>query len=245
MTLDFEELKNSVKEDEQQFIKDNEDTYCVTVVDETNDTITVWDNTGFIDRTYTITNPNVISKDWLQKRIIKTKSLEKLPYRVNFEKLVEWLLSSMDKFIYMNLSKMIFVNDTEEDWDELCEVDDDFQYILEVNELPDDKCLGIMWFEQSMVVVNVGSIIRCVQNAVIQDGQEGDDEHWIYPWEAQKDINEQIIVTLTHELRHLAQANPYLTEELLCQESDDEEDAEDFARFTYENNPVFLIEKTK
>ena len=47
--------------------------------------------------------------------------------------------------------------------------------------------------------------------------------------------------TLVHEIRHLAQANPYLSEELLNQNSNDEQDAEEYARRVVEEHPEYLI----
>ena len=92
-----------------------------------------------------------------------------------------------------------------------------------------------MWYDACKVFVNIEEIIK-VTKSMLEEGI-------LYDYEVTDCINQGIIETLIHELRHLAQANPYLPEELLKQKGDDEEDAEQYARTFYAENLMNIVIK--
>ena len=60
--------------------------------------------------------------------------------------------------------------------------------------------------------------------------------------EARDCYNYGFVTTIIHELRHLAQQNPYLPEDVLQQEDEDEEeDAEMFARNFCDDHPLIAL----
>ena len=212
----FERIKSSIKED----VSLDED--LIQILEETDSKICVYDDFDGYGREYTITNPLTINENWIKEKIIITKSVSKTGYIINTDLITKWLLENLDKNMYLTLENIVIMNDSEEDFDELPLIDEKFSELLEVNNLPDENLVGLMWYYYQIVFVNIGTIVNTTKEML----EVGD----LYEWEEKDTINSGIISTLVHEIRHLAQANPYLPEDVLNQKSDDETDAEDYAR---------------
>lgn len=228
----FERIRNDILEDIQQFsLEDNGD--VVEIIEENDISISIHENIDGHDRDYVITNPAVINKQWIMDRIIVTKSATTLEYQIDIERLSEWIANSIDRNMLMTLDRIIITNNSEDDYDYLVKTDSRFKYMLEVSDLPYENIVGYMWYDYQMVFVNMSAIENTV-NEMIEDG-------YIYAQEKDDEINLGIIMTVAHEIRHLAQANPYLPDALLQQTSDDETDAEEFAKKCVTKESLYVI----
>lgn len=179
----------------------------------------------------TLHNPKYMKKDFLTKRIFFTEEAKKLEYSVNVSKLVDWLYANLPKEMYMTLEKLVFCTGSEEELDNLYE-DNYFRELLEEHDLPIDG-LGITWHSAHIVCVNLSEHIN-----TSKDMAENDE---IFDHEIGEVINYGILTTVIHEIRHLAQGNLYLPEEILQQTSDDETDAEEYARKFYAKHPAWIL----
>ena len=172
-------------------------------------------------REYTETDPAVINKDWIRDRIIITDSAIELDLHVDPEIMAEWISDSVDATILMTLDHIIITNNSEEDYDFLSMMDDRYAYMLECSDLPGEETAGLMWYNYQMVFVNMGTLVSSADE-MVADGL-------LYEWERNSEINEWVATTVAHEIRHLAQANPFMREDILQQVGDDEADAEEYA----------------
>jgi hypothetical protein len=225
MTLEM--IKKSIEDDIKNGLE-------VEILAESNDSIVVYDNADIMDRDYEIKNPNILTKDWLKEHTIITPSVNELPQKINVDKMIDWVYENIDKDMYLTLERIIICNDEEKDFDYLRDYNDELYSQLECNDLPSENQLGIMWYDASIVVVNFGTIIKTT-NEMIEDG-------YLYEYEKNDNINYGLISTLAHEIRHLAQANPYLPEDVLQQCGDDEEDAEQYAINICDEHNVYILE---
>ena len=203
---------------------------CIEVMD--------WYNHD-LDRNYTITNPDYINLDWLKERLVVTKSVSELNYQIDTDALMGYINQFFPKELLTTLNRIVICNDGEKDFDELYN-NPDFGDMVEICDLPDadgDRYLGIYWFEFNVVVVNLGGIINCAKASLAEDIADG----FAFESDVVDDVNRNVIVTLVHELRHLAQGNPYLPKEFLQQESDKEEDAEEFARNLVDEHNRYVL----
>lgn len=216
MTL-FEQMKKDIKEDVEEYKSEGED--ILWIDNETESSISVYDDVDGCSREYTITDPLRINSEWITDKIIVTDSVQEIG-KINSNEIALWLDKYIDKNMYCTLKNIIFVNDTEKDYDFLANYNEDFHDMLETNDLPIDS-IGLMWFSHQIVLINVGAIEQCTQE-MVDDGE-------LYENEKECTVNSGIITTLVHEIRHLAQSNPYLPEEILQQRDDDEIDAENYA----------------
>lgn len=230
MNTVFEDIKKNIKDDVTKYAANEEGVLEIT--DENDNHITVYEDIDGFSREYTITNPDAITKEWINERIIVTDSVKELDISINIEKLAEFA-TSLDKNMLLTLENIIIVNDAEKDYDYLSALDDEFAQMLEVSDLPDENLVGLMWFSYQKVFLNLGSIIKATDE-LIEDGIG-------YDYEREQDINRGIATTLVHEIRHLAQANPYLEANKLNQKGNDEEDAENYADMVCSNNIPWLI----
>lgn len=225
----FNEMKKYIKEDMELATEDE-----ISIISEDNTHITLWDYyNDDLDRTYTLTDPDIIDSDFVKDRIIITETAKDL-VDIDIDDLSDYLCRYAKNSL-INLEQIIFINDTEKDFDELYERRDgyDWRECLEVNDLPIDE-LGIMWFERSMVLVNIGEILKTTEE-MAKNGE-------IYPEDIPKELNIGIVTTLLHELRHLEQANPYIPAEEFNQISIDKEaDAEEYAREIYDFHPIDIL----
>lgn len=223
----FEKIKLNIKEDASN------DDDLLEIIDESDEEISVYDNFDSYGREYTITNPIKVNEEWLHEKIIVTNSTSQTGYAINTNLIVKWLLKNVDKNMYLTLENIVFMNDSEKDFDELPLINKKFYELLEINDLPNENLIGLMWYHYQIVFVNVGAIINTTKEMI----EEGD----LYEWEEKDTINSGILSTLVHEIRHLAQANPYLPEDILNQNTDDETDAENYARNICEGTLPYIL----
>ena len=211
-----------------------EDEY-VAIEEENGDGITVYDITDYpFDRTYTIASPKVMTKKWLRDRIVVTPSAKNMGIDVNT--VADWLHKNLEKRFYSTLQYIVFCGDDEEgDFDYLRDLNDFFYSALEEHDLPSDSQIGINWFSASCVIIHVGNIFIGTRK-MIESGE-------IYDWEENLCNNQGVAETLVHEIRHLAQSNPYIPDEFFGSlDPNPEEDAEIFARRFYDRHPVQLVD---
>ncbi len=190
------------------------------------------------EREYIIRRPDKMTKKWLSSLIVATPSA--LSLGINIMSAIDWIYKKLPKYLYCTLERIIFVgglNDDEDeaDFDFLCGYGDGgIGCNLEEHNLPSDRQLGISWVSANTVVVHIGHIVNYTKN-MVDDGE-------LYEWEKSDCVNNGVAVTLIHELRHLAQNNPYIPEEVFCFRGRDlEADAEEYAREFVDENPVFLL----
>ena len=188
----------------------------------------------------TIHNPKYMDKEFLRKRIQFTKSASNYSgeFKINQEKLLDWLYRNIPKHIYMSLERIVITNDSEKDFDELYEDDFMRDVFLAGHDLPDEDghCFGINFTEFSILAISIKAIEKSVYKEAEIDklyGMHHDEKY---------DFNRQLLLTIIHELRHLAQHNIFLPENILNQiDDDDEYDAEQFAEDIYNKNPDYVL----
>lgn len=226
----FQNMKSDIKDSEKTH---NDD--CFYILSETADTITVYDNFfSKISKEYTITDTDSINKQWIRDKIIVTKSANALDIKIDTDKIAEFL-NSVDKYLLMTLNDIVFCADTDKDYDELADINDEWNDRLQVSNLPDENLIGIMWYEFNTVCINMAAVIETI-NDMLKDGQ-------IYDWERHDAINRGIGETLIHELRHLAQVNPFIPEKILrTLDNNDEIDAERYCIIVCEEKLPYLLQ---
>lgn len=219
----YQEMVASIHEDEEEG--------KFEITEQTDGSISVWDNLDIMDREYTITNPNLIDRDFLNDRLILTPSISELPFVIKKEDVLS-LLEMVDKRLLMTLEGIVLCNDSEADFDYLRALNDDYYQALEVSDIPDDGMLGMNWYCYNKVFINVGEVFR----QTLKMHENGD----LYDYEVEDCLEWGILTTLIHELRHLEQSNPYLPEELFP-EKDEEKDAEQYALQFSENCSFSIV----
>lgn len=194
----------------------------IYIMDESENELTVVDNTEDTDRAIRYVSHDKITPTWLEERIVTTYSAGWYDQAVDPCALAEYLSRTVDKHILQTLEYIVIVSaDTERDWDELFPIlkDRHGNPILEVCDLP-DECVGIQWAEYQTVVVNLGNIIE-LSKELCSDGFS----------DVATETNIGVITTVLHELFHMAQNDPYAPEELFQGLPVDPEDqAEAWAR---------------
>ena len=210
---------------------------CV-LVDKVDDGLSVIDATEApFEHCYTLRKPSAMSLDWLKSRMVATPSAVALG--VDTDAVAKWLHKNLEKFFYCTLERIIFVGGgddatDDQDFDYLYFLDNDIASNLEEHSLPSSNMLGISWITANTAVVHVGNVIRTTKEMV----DDGD----LYDWEEHDVVNEGVAVSVVHELRHLAQNNPYIPEESFRQISaDPETDAEQFARNFFDKHPAQIM----
>lgn len=212
----------------RSIINDVREEYDIEIEEVSHKAISVYDDIDGYSHRYTIHNVKYMDRKFIEDRLLITKSAENL---VNREAIISYV-EKLPKYIYCNLDKIIIINDGE---------DDDFEEVesvigrdvLEMHDFPYEGQLGIMWSLANMVVISMDSIKEETEKMV----EDGD----LYDYEATDCINWGLCTTLVHELRHLAQNNPYLPAEILKQEGDEEEDAENFANDFCNSHIEYLL----
>ena len=133
----------------------------IYIMDESENELTVVDNTEDTDRAIRYVSHDKITPTWLEGKIVITYSAGWYDQAVDPHSLAEYLFKTVDKHVLQTLEHIVIVSaDTERDWDELFSILEDRHGnpILEVCDLP-DECVGIQWTEYQTVVVNLGNII--------------------------------------------------------------------------------------
>lgn len=231
MTVDYEALKG-IREAVHTDIDAGESIY---IMDESDDEFTVVDNAEDTDRTIRYISHDKITPAWLEDRIVITYSAGWYDQAVDPRALAEYLSRTVDKHILQTLEYIVIVSaDTERDWDELYPILEDRHGnpILEVCDLPDEG-VGIQWAEYQTVVINLGNIIELSKELCADGFSDVDTE-----------TNIGVITTVLHELFHMAQNDPYAPKELFQGLPVDPEDqAETWARQTFEENGGYVLAK--
>ena len=227
----YKKILSNIIEDVKEERKKGKGNELLDIIHVSRKSVEVMDDIDY-SRTYEIHNPDYMNLDFVKDRVIITKTVQESNYPINKEVLCDWIYKKIPKYIYMNLQKIIFVYDNDEDYEELSNlIDED---ILETNSLPDEETLGVEWHSDDIVIVSVKNI-ETETNQMLKRGE-------LYKEEVDTCINNGIMTTLVHEMRHLAQNNLYLPEEVLNQtEEDDEEDAESFAQDLCDRNYVWVL----
>lgn len=197
------------------FLAEDKDSEELFYPNQPENTRTIFDYGDIIAKEISFVPEESMSEKWLlSKTHIQNKPHDSL-YNIDFESIVKFVFGHADKELFTTLNAIFFVYD-EDGLDELYEYTGD-EYALECIDL--DENIGLMWYEKNIVIVNVGLIIRTSEEI----------EDYVIP--ASEHIEEGIITTLVHELRHLmADTNHLLTEEE-CSSSECQEDAvEEYSR---------------
>ena len=207
----------------------------VYILDESEDEFTVIDDTEGTDRIIRYISHDKITPAWLDNRIVITYSASWYDQAVDSRALAEYLFRTVDKHILQTLEHIVIVSaDTERDWDELFPILEDRHGnpILEVCDLPDEG-VGIHWAEYQTVVINLGNIIE-LSKELCADGFS----------DVATETNIGVIITVLHELFHMAQNDPYAPEELFQGLPVDPEDqAETWARKIFEEYGGYVLAK--
>lgn len=207
----------------------------IYIMDESENELTVVDNTEDTDRAIRYVSHDKITPTWLEGKIVITYSAGWYDQAVDPHSLAEYLFKTVDKHVLQTLEHIVIVSaDTERDWDELFLILEDRHgnSILEVCDLPDDG-VGIHWAEYQTVVINLGNIIE-LSKELCADGFS----------DVATETNIGVITTVLHELFHMAQNDPYAPEELFQGLPVDPEDqAEAWARKTFEEKGGYVLAK--
>lgn len=176
---------------------------------------TIFDYGDIIAKEISFVPEEAMSEKWLLDKTHIQKSPKNTSYDIDFESIVRFVFAHADKELFTTLDSIFFVYD-ENGLNDLYKHTGD-EYALECIDL--DECVGLLWYEKNIVIVNVGLIIRTSEE--IED----------YDIPAAEHIEEGIITTLVHELRHLMADTNYLLTEEECPSSECQEDAvEEYAR---------------
>ena len=228
-------ILTDIIQDVRQERKLNPEEPMLEIQEVSHEAITVfdmlWSENDPDGRFYTIANPDSLSEKVLMNKLIVPHSASNSAYKVDSEALIHWLYESLPKEMWMTLNKIILVYDDEADFEELYNRND-IGELLGLHDLTKDGCCGLTWATEDIVVVDVQHIVRFSLDDADKDG---------LPWYVDEDINRGIKTTLIHEIRHVAQNNPYLPETILQQESSDEDDAEEYARNFVDKHPCYVL----
>lgn len=178
-------------------------------------TRTIFDYGDIMAKEISFVPEESMSEKWLLNKTHIQKKPKSSLYNIDFESVVKFVFDHADKELFTTLDAIFFVYD-EGGLDELYEYTGD-EYALECIDL--DECIGLLWYEKNIVIVNIGLIIRASEEI----------EDCVIP--AAEHIEEGIITTIVHELRHLMVDTNYLLTEEECPSSECQEDAvEEYSR---------------
>ncbi len=156
---------------------------------------------------YRIANPALIDLEWIEERMVVLSEAE--PFRINENLFAEWLTECVSKWMVMSLRAIVFCGSNDAPPSEI-DGFDEFFGLPSCADMPEEGELGIALSDYGLVLVNV--------------------EAHFSVCDVRESVMDDIAVTLVHEIRHLAQANPYLPDYLMRQWGTEENDAESFAR---------------
>ena len=202
----FEVIKTDIKD----LAKENPDT--VFIYDE-GDNFIEYEEDGRVARYEDMEN---ITADWIKEHIVVASSVKDL----DIDDIAGFIYEYIPKEMCQSLNHLVFIQDEEEDFDEMMDkLESVTGYpLLECHDFPSEDQLGILWSNDCTIIVHIGNIIKGVKDMI----DNGD----IYEWEEKSETDIGIKSTIAHEIRHLAQDDPFCKE---CY-TDPEEDAEQFAR---------------
>lgn len=205
----YQQIREEVLDDAARYPNE------LILIEDSDRKLTVCDNFDFWSTIFDICSPDQITEEWLTDRTFVTSSVQSLPVRINIRKITEWIAETIDPNLLLTLQKIVYVNDTEADAEELPQLHPDFATLLDEHDLPVDL-LGTFWYRHQTLVIHLGNIVNECMAC-----------HTGLPV-----INREILKTVAHEIRHLAQANAYLPASVIPRDRDDfqmEADAEDYA----------------
>ena len=238
----YEEACQWIKSDVENTI--GKDCY-ITIDSESKKSITVFDAMeGEEDsRFYTIHNPEYMTKDYFKSIIRVSDDAKHLPLKINIDALTDYFANKIEKPVFSTVQRIVFCTGDEEDTDALFKDNLIADSIFEgAHDLPYDK-LGLRWWENDVVLVNVQEIINTTKE--IEEEYKNDGMVYMEN-DFNFDVNRGIVTTILHEARHCAQDNPYLSEERFNSISHNSEiDAEEYARDWYDNHPVYILQEAK
>lgn len=140
--------------------------------------------------------------------------------------LAQNLFENMDRNAFCCITKIAFVDSTE-DLDNL-RVGDEFPEQL-YNENDNLSCdiVGLFWYSQKIVVVNLHAIENCVRELLVEIHS---------PESFAEEMSLGIWTTLIHEIRHCMLDNPWLPEADYPRHLEAEEEVEEYAREVFESH---------
>ena len=164
---------------------------------------------------YRIADPALVDEKWIGERMTFLSGAE--PFRINADLFAEWLSGCVPKWMSLTLRSIVFCGSNDAPPSEI-DGFDEFFGLPSWEDMPDGGDLGIALSDYGLVLVNVAEHFAvCAERSTVMD---------------------DIAVTLVHEIRHLAQANPYLPDYLMRQWGTEENDAESFARDFCARHPL-------
>ncbi len=239
----FTEACEMIQEDVER-TKDIVDSY-VSIVEQDAKSVTVYDcidcNEGVPDRSYVIHNPAFMDASYFRSLMRVSDDVKELPYRVDLDVLADYMANHTDTVMSSTVQRIVFCTGDEEDEDSLFKDSLLSDSIFEAgHDLPSDGLVGLRWWENDVVLVNLKKIIETSQDVLKADGNRFTED------DLMEELDRGVVVTLLHEVRHCAQENPYLSEERFSRLSFDFEiDAEEYARDCYDRSPVSVISKNR
>ena len=226
----FKQICNSI-EKEAQSTADKED--YITIEDKNDVSITVFD---FMDveetnRFFTIRNPKHINREYLDSILRISDCVKDSSVDLDREKMLDYLDKEVDKDMLMTVQRIVFVTGDEEDEDSLYKDKLISEAQFEAgHDLPFDNLYGVRWWDYDVVVTNIKALKEELDSVGIPDNS------------MEEKLNEGVMVTMLHEIRHCAQANRFLPASVLKPVSyDSEVDAEEYAQGFYERHPADII----
>lgn len=224
----FEMIQTAVQKD----IDAGEPIY---VLEKSDSDFVIVDDTMNRGRAIRYCHHDKITANWLEERILISSTAKQHTHSIDPCALAEYLSHAVDRNILQTLEYIVIVADAEQDWDEFFPVLEDRHGnpILEVCALPDEGQLGISWVEYQIVVVNLEEIVATAK--VLCADMFSDFE---------TEVNIGVLTTVLHELFHLAQNDPYVSEEVFDGlPKDVEEQAETWAINTFEEYGGYILKE--
>lgn len=214
---------------------DIEDGLTIKILETNHDQLVVCDNTDsrYSDHIYRITNPSLISENWIKEKILVTPSTNDLEYKVDEDSIASYLYLYVKRNYMLTMENIVFCNDIATDWDYLHKISDKFAKETETNLLPAHEN-SVFWHDSGKIIINFGNIIRETERE-IEAGQ-------IAEWEKEDVVNEKLMVSLLYEIRNLAFSNPYIPDDIMEQRyANKNVDAKEYAADVYSNCKAYVI----
>lgn len=194
------------------------------ILEESDSEFIVVDDRELMSRAIRYTSYERITLAWLRERILVTGSARR--HGIDTGVLADYLCCVVPKGALQSLEHIVFISDTDADWDELFPLLEDLHGnpILEACDLPDGD-LGIAWVNYQTAVID----LQAIEQAAAEVSEQA------FLDEEEKEIG--IATTVLHELFHLVQNDPYAPDALFRGLPDDPElQAEVWARRTWEKH---------
>lgn len=227
----YDTIVADIKKKERQ----STDNSYVTIIKHTKHSIEFFDATdGEEDaRTFILKDPDTITRNYLNHLVILSDAYkkDKSLFKISKKKLVDYLLTQTDKNMLMSLQAIAIITGDEEDTDSLY-LDPRIEDGLEnMHDFPRANQIGLTWWDKDIVLINA----QAIQEVALESNADG-------YFNDKDEINIGILNTLLHEIRHVAQNNFWLPEDILSSySSDPEEDAERYAILWFEQHKTNIL----